>query len=107
MTEVFTKKDCKLDNSGELSGEWLILNVDILGEAYQSAKFQLVKCVGGFGASPSNSGRKIFVMYAADSDRSYFARDDFLGVASEKAIEEYKIKYPECAENVKKLLEEE
>ena len=46
-------------------------------------------------------------MFAADLEHVRFERDNFLGVASEEAIEEYKTKYPECLENIKELSAEE
>lgn len=98
---IFTKEDVKSDiNVWEipLEGQYVILKPESLREDFREAKYQLVKCCGGFGCDPDKIGNAIFVqeMYEGDNAETYRrerCNRDFLGVATDKAIEEFKKLY--------------
>lgn len=98
---IFTKEDTDTNkniNEIELEGKYAILKLDSLSENFREAKYQLVKCVGGFGCSPGKLGNAIFVKECfaptetekPESYRRERCNNNFLGIATEKAIAEFK-----------------
>lgn len=98
---VFDKSDVRTDVNVwdiNLEGQYVILKLEALSEQYREAKYQLLRCFGGFGCDPNKMGNAIFVqeMYKGD-DAEHYRRErcnrDFMGVATDKAIEEFKKLY--------------
>ena len=44
---------------------------------------------GGFGCSPTASGRKVFGHFLSDGERGEFCRQDFIGIADIKHIPDW------------------
>lgn len=96
---LFTSADCTNENVWdiELEGKIVILDMKFFKEEYREAKYQLVRCTGGFGCSPHKSGNAIFIAELHPDNPEHYRIErcdrDILGVASEKAIEEFKEVY--------------
>jgi hypothetical protein len=68
----------------------LILKPDRLAESYRCPENQLFLAdIGGFGCSPSASGRAVMGHFLIDGERMNFNRDDFLGIADYEQLPEW------------------
>ena len=74
---------------GELEGQWLVLSPNRLKERYRFPHNQVVKATGGFGCSPTKSGRAVFVEHL-DGEHARWDRGDFIGIASPELVESAK-----------------
>lgn len=99
MTILMGKEDCREDINVwdiNLEGKIVVLKPKSLTERYREAKYQLVKCVGGFGCSPTASGNAIFVQEQYPGGEGYRRERynrDFIGVATDEAIAKWKSIY--------------
>lgn len=98
--EILTKVNCKADVNVydiELTGQYVILKPEFFKEEYRQAKYQLVKCGGGFGCTPGKLGNAIFVKeMQKDNPESYRierCNREILGVANEETIAQFKAEY--------------
>ena len=44
---------------------------------------------GGFGASPNSRGRKVYGCFLKDGEKTYYNRDEILGVLKEEFLPEW------------------
>ena len=94
---MYTLKDCTDENvyNSDLQGRFVILKEDFFKPEYQSEKYQLVLCTGGFGCNPTE-GNFIFVTEINSNPKSYkIKRDDkdILGFAKDSIVRAHKEKY--------------
>lgn len=92
---LMTKEDCVPDvdiKEIDITNKIVILKHDFFKEEYLDARYQLVKCVGGFGAHPHARGNAIFIKWFYDGETNRIERydDNILGLATEEAIAEWK-----------------
>ena len=72
----------------DMTGLVVAISANCLGARWQLPKFQLVRIVGGFGASAENIGRKIFGEHLADNDDFSGSRSNVIGVPTQAQIDE-------------------
>ena len=88
--ELVSNKQC-LQKSSDMNFEkqLLILKPDVLSEQYKNPVNQYFYVTGGFGCDPEKSGRKVFGYFLADSEKTHFYREDFIGVADQNQLPEW------------------
>lgn len=57
----------------------MVLRPDSLKDEYKTPKDQLIYCEGGFGCSPTSSGRKVYGRFLSDGEKCQYDRSDFIG----------------------------
>jgi hypothetical protein len=62
----------------------LIIKAEVLKEEFRTPKNQLFLASGGFGCSPTSSGRKIYGQFLSDGEKTHFVRSDFAGILDEQ-----------------------
>lgn len=92
MNLVFSKDDWRELNEGETyENQFVIISPKYFKPEYRDAKYQLFYAVGGFGCHPDKMGNAVF---GADFEEMYRQeRYNILGVATEKAIEDWEAAY--------------
>lgn len=70
---------CNTTDQLDFVGKVMVLNPTMLKDSCKSGDFQLVFCTGGFGCSPTASGRKVYGEFLADGENCQYQRDDFIG----------------------------
>lgn len=105
-TSIFEENGYTPWQDTNIEGKLLIREVDSFKEDFRDPKYQLVLATGGFGCDPTKMGNAIFVTEVHnDEPESYrMERYDILGIATEKAIEEWKWLYGDFNDDVKKFL---
>lgn len=91
--------DTNCYNSSDVTGladwyqaEFLLLKPETLKGAYRNKKYLMVRCGGGFGCNPSNTGKAVGVWFC-DGDHSMYGRDQILGEAKESVVREWEAEY--------------
>lgn len=74
------------DEPQDYTNRLLILRDTSLKEEYRTPENQLFYATGGFGCSPTASGRKVFGHFLSDGEKAAFCRQDFIGIASDEHI---------------------
>ncbi len=75
----------------DYEGKVLALRPDALKESYWQPESQLWYAYGGFGCSPTASGRKVFCTCLGDGEISAWDRQDFLGVVKEEHLPDWAV----------------
>lgn len=88
-----------------LANKVLIIRPEYLDVDYREAKWQLFFAQGGFGCDPEASGRKVFGRYVGDGAETAINRDNFLGIATNRAIACYIEKYGKLSPDMEGYLE--
>ena len=70
----------------DYEGKVLVLNPTLLKDKYKTPGDQLVLAQGGFGCSPTASGRKVFGIFLKDGEKCQYLRNDFLGVLKDELL---------------------
>lgn len=104
---MFEAKDCvKLKEGETFEKRFVFLKpsyIEHLKPEYRTAEYQLFYAVCGFGCDPKSSGNAVF---GADITEHYRQeRYNILGVASEKAIQEWEKTYGHSREEIIKRSE--
>ncbi len=79
----------KSDEPQDYTNKLLILRDTSLKEEYRTPENQLFFATGGFGCSPTASGRKVFGHFLSDGEKSEFCRQDFIGIAADEHIPDW------------------
>ncbi len=77
------------DEPQNYTGKLLVLRDISLKEEYRTPENQLFLASGGFGCSPTASGRKVFGRFLSDGEKSVFFRQDFIGVIADEHIPDW------------------
>lgn len=77
------------DEPQDYTGKLLILRDTSLKEEYRTPENQLFYAIGGFGCSPTASGRKVFGYFLSDGEKTQFNRHDFIGVIADEHIPDW------------------
>ncbi len=77
------------DEPQDYTNKLLILRDASLKEEYRTPENQLFFATGGFGCSPTASGRKVFGHFLSDGEKAEFCRQDFIGIAADKHIPDW------------------
>lgn len=92
MVMIFAHNDYAPLKDGETyEGKFVVLRPDHLKPEYREAKNQLFFAQSGFGCDPSKLGGKIFGRYW--DEQASTRREHVLGVATERAIQEWEAYY--------------
>ena len=85
---LFDRTHCE---SGHLDyeGKVLALSPATLKESYWQPESQLWYAFGGFGCSPTASGRKVLCTCLGDGETTSWDRSDFLGVVKEEHLPDW------------------
>lgn len=70
----------------EYKGKVLVLSLDTLRESCWDPRNQLWYGEGGFGCSPSSSGRAVYATCLGDGEKTRWNRTDFAGVLDEQYL---------------------
>ena len=70
-------------------GQLLILKPTVLADEYRKPDFQLFYATDGFGCNPKKVGARVFGFFLKDDEFTSFRRNDFLGVANDKALPDW------------------
>lgn len=63
----------------DYTGKVMVLKPTCLKDDYKTPHDQLILCEGGFGCSPTASGRKVFGRFLSDGEKCQYDRSDFIG----------------------------
>lgn len=77
------------DEPQDYEGKLLILRDISLKEKYRTPENQLFLADGGFGCSPTASGRKVYGQFLSDGEKTQFYRQDFIGVIADEHIPDW------------------
>lgn len=95
---ILTIKDCTDENPYEvdMEGRLIIIKVGCFKDEYKEAKYQLVRCTGGFGSKPEANGNAIFVKELFENgERARLERYDkpILGFPTDECVKEWENTY--------------
>lgn len=77
------------DEPQDYTNKLLILRDTSLKKEYRTPENQLFYATGGFGCSPTASGRKVFGHFLSDGERGEFCRQDFIGEIADGHIPDW------------------
>lgn len=77
------------DEPQDYENRLLILRDTSLKEEYRTPENQLFYAIGGFGCSPTASGRKVSGHFLSDGEKTQFNRQDFIGVIADEHIPDW------------------
>ena len=77
------------DEPQDYTNKLLILRDTSLKEEYRTPENQLFFATGGFGCSPTASGRKVFGHFLSDGEKAEFRRRDFIGEIADEHIPDW------------------
>ena len=73
----------------DFKGKVLVLSTNTLRESCWSPRNQLWAAEGGFGCSPTASGRAVYATCLGDGERTRWDREDFTGVLDERYLPDW------------------
>ena len=76
---LWEPKHCNNPTGLNFEGKVMVLRPTNLKDEYKNPRDQLVLCEGGFGCSPTASGRKVFGRFLSDGEKCQYERSDFIG----------------------------
>ena len=85
---LFSDKHC-LDKSVDMEGKVIVLNHMSMKEEYRKPEYQLWLATGGFGCSPTSSGRAVYATCLYDGERSRWNREKVLGVLKDEYLPDW------------------
>lgn len=92
MIKLFGEDDYRPLEEGETyENKFVIINPDFFKDEFKEAKYQLYYAIGGFGCDPTKIGNAVFGRDYGESYRQ--ERYNILGVATDKAIEDWEKEY--------------
>ncbi|MFI3327003.1 MAG: DUF3849 domain-containing protein [Clostridia bacterium] len=77
-------EQCNDPTHVDYTNKIMILDPKWLYDEFRTPENQIIKCWGGFGCSPTASGRKIFGRYMIDDQDCSFDRSDLIGELKEE-----------------------
>lgn len=77
------------DEPQDYTNKLLILRDTSLKEEYRTPENQLFFATGGFGCSPTASGRKVFGQFLSDGEKAEFCRQDFIGAIADEFVPDW------------------
>lgn len=77
------------DEPQNYENKLLILRDTSLKEEYRTPENQLFLADGGFGCSPTASGRKVYGQFLSGGEKTQFYRQDFIGVIADEHIPDW------------------
>ena len=88
--ELFGSEHCVESRSGlDYTGRVLVLSPDTLRESCWTPRDQLWLAEGGFGCSPTASGRAVYATCLGDGEQTRWNREDFTGVLDKQYLPDW------------------
>ena len=85
--ELFGPEHCVGDRQEQdFNGKGLVMSLDTLRESCWDPRNQLWLGEGGFGCSPTASGRAVYATCLSDGEKTRWNRTDFIGVLDEQYL---------------------
>ena len=73
----------------DYEGKVMVLNPKLLKDEYKNPREQLILCEGGFGCSPTASGRKVYGKFLSDGEHCQYDRSDFIGELKDEFLPDW------------------
>lgn len=73
----------------ELEEKILVLNPTRLNDKYKTPEDQLFVATGGFGCSPSASGKAVYGYFLKDNEECRWDRNDFIGILKDEFLPDW------------------
>lgn len=87
---LFEPEHCVGDRcQQDYTGKVLVLSPDMLQESCWTPRSQLWRAAGGFGCSPTASGRAVYATRLEDGEQTRWDRADFIGVLDEQYLPDW------------------
>lgn len=87
---LFEPEHCVGDRcQQDYTGKVLVLSPDMLRESCWTPRSQLWRAAGGFGCSPTASGRAVYATRLEDGEQTRWDRADFIGVLDEQYLPDW------------------
>jgi len=87
---ALTAEDCVKDGMSEnLEGKLIAIKASALSPEYRTCSEQLMLATGGFGCSPTASGRAVYCTNLFSGEEARWERYQVLGVVAENAMPEW------------------
>lgn len=77
---LFNFSHCNSKDGIDLSNKLLVLNPDILKDECKKPEHQLFYATSGNGCHAHGIGRKVYGFFLKDEEKTYFQRNDFIGI---------------------------
>lgn len=90
MLDLFDSSHCRQGEDGlDYTNQVVVLRPFSLKDQYKTPEDQLFFATGGFGCSPTATGRKVYGFFLKDGENARFNRSDFIGVIKEGYLPEW------------------
>lgn len=86
---LFDSSHCHDKTGLDLEGKILVINPARMNDKYKTPEDQLFVATGGFGCSPSASGRAVFGYFLKDDEECRWNRDCFIGVLKDEFVPDW------------------
>ncbi|MDA3731408.1 DUF3849 domain-containing protein [Niameybacter massiliensis] len=87
--ELWDHTHCNDKTHLDFVGKVMVLDPTYLKDEYKTPRDQLILCEGGFGCSPTASGRKVFGRFLSDGEKCQYDRSDFIGELKEELLPQW------------------
>jgi hypothetical protein len=87
---LYDGSHCQSDREhADYNGKVLVLDSTLLQDKYKTPGDQLVLAQGGFGCSPTASGRRVYGVFLKDGEDCQHYRSDFLGLLKDEMLPDW------------------
>ena len=87
--KLFAGSHCDDMTGQELEGTVLVMSPFTLKESYWAPENQLWLATGGFGCTPTASGRVVYATCLGDGEQARWNRSDFIGILREEHLPDW------------------
>ena len=87
--KLFDGSHCDDMTGQELEGTVLVMSPFTLKESYWAPENQLWLATGGFGCTPTASGRAVYATCLGDGEQARWNRSDFIGILREEHLPDW------------------
>ncbi len=87
--KLFSSEHCISTLGQELEGKVVVVSPKHLKEEYWAPENQLWLATGGFGCSPTASGRAVYATCLIDGDETRWDRGDIIGIIKDEYLPEW------------------
>ena len=86
--KLYNHMHCK-DTTEDLSGKIIVINYTEMNEKFWKPEYQLWLATGGFGCSPTASGRAVYAKCLYDGEENRWNREQITGVLMDKLLPDW------------------
>ena len=87
--QMFDRTHCETLTGQDLTGKVLVMSPFTLKESYWAPENQLWLASGGFGCSPTASGRAVYATCLGDGEHIRWNREDFIGILRDEHLPDW------------------